>query len=135
MKFNFNDKDFYQILKNTKIYYDKRKQFIKFDIIFTKCRVNDSKFIFLKIFDDYFVIPLFIDSFNFNDSLFIYELISEYYKNYYNDNLYIYKINGFKVYDVLKILDLYQYNKLNFDKNITNDLMIAIIKYSQKMKL
>ena len=44
MKFNFNDKDFYQILKNTKIYYDKRKQFIKFDIIFTKCRVNDSKF-------------------------------------------------------------------------------------------
>lgn len=135
MKFNFNDKDFYQILKNTKIYYDKIKQFIKFDIIFTKCRVNDSKFIFLKIFDDYFVIPLFIDSFNFNDSLFIYKLISEYYKNYYNDNLYIYKINGFKVYDVLKILDLYQYNKLNFDKNITNDLMIAIIKYSQKMKL
>ena len=130
-----NYKDFYQILKNTKIYYDKRKQFIKFDIIFTKCRVNDSKFIFLKIFDDYFVIPLFIDSFNFNDSLFIYKLISEYYKNYYNDNLYIYKINGFKVYDVLKILDLYQYNKLNFDKNITNNLMIAIIKYSQKMKL
>ena len=25
MKFNFNDKDFYQILKNTKIYYDKKK--------------------------------------------------------------------------------------------------------------
>lgn len=122
-------------MKNTKIYYDKRKQFIKFDIIFTKCRVNDSKFIFLKIFDDYFVIPLFIDSFNFNDNLFIYKLISKYYKNYYNDNLYIYKINGFKVYDVLKIIDLYQYNKLNFDKNITNDLMIAIIKYSQKMKL
>lgn len=135
MKFNFNNKNNHQILKNNKIYFDKVKKYIKFDIIFTKCRVNDSKFIFLKIFDDYFVIPLFIDSFNYHDKLFVYKLISKYHKYYYNDRFYIYEIDNFNVYDVSKIHQLYEKNKLKFDKNITNDLMIAIIKYSQKMKL
>ena len=127
--------DFNQNLNNTKIYFDKVKKYIKFEIVFTKCRVNDSKFIFLKIFDDYFVIPLFIDSFKYDDTLFVYKLISEYYKHYNDDNYYIYKVNKFNVYDVSKIHQLYEDNKLKFDKNITDDLMIAIIKYSQKMKL
>lgn len=127
--------DFNQNLNNTKIYFDKVKKYIKFEIVFTKCRVNDSKFIFLKIFDDYFVIPLFIDSFKYDDNLFVYKLISEYYKHYNDDNYYIYKVNKFNVYDVSKIHQLYEDNELKFDKNITDDLMIAIIKYSQKMKL
>lgn len=127
--------EFNQNLNNTKIYFDKVKKYIKFEIVFTKCRVNDSKFIFLKIFDDYFVIPLFIDSFKYDDNLFVYKLISEYYKHYNDDNYYIYKINKFNVYDVSKIHQLYEDNELKFDKNITDDLMIAIIKYSQKMKL
>lgn len=124
--------DFNQNLNNTKIYFDKVKKYIKFEIVFTKCRVNDSKFIFLKIFDDYFVIPLFIDSFKYDDNLFVYKLISEYYKHYNDDNYYIYKVNKFNVYDVSKIHQLYEDNELKFDKNITDDLMIAIIKYSQK---
>lgn len=45
MEFNQN---FNQNLNNTKIYFDKVKKYIKFEIVFTKCRVNDSKFIFLK---------------------------------------------------------------------------------------